>query len=1161
MNDSFESRRIENILASISDCFFALDANYRFIYVNPQTETYVGKKREELLGQDLREIFPQIAGSVFEREFVRVAENGGKSNFVAQSTLKNRWVDISIYAQPKDLALPDGGGGLAVYFRDVTEARENRMALRQSEERLRSVSEATSTALWVWDANKDKLLYQQGLEALLGFHVDSLTEFASHIHPDESAQMQNLIAHAVENHEDYEMEFRIPQIGIERADPADISHWKWLMNKVSVKWGEQGEVLFFGVNRDISPRKAAEFALQASRQQLDLIIEETEMAVWRWHPAKDEIIYEKNTESFFGEPLRHYPDVLPLIHPDDVDFLQSIVQESISKERAINFEYRIARSKNADPTNDADWRWVENRASKVGTGPNLQFLGYIIDITRRKNEERALQLTQERLQTVAADSGFSFFVWEQEKDVITEKFMLDEFYGYSVNSFSEADLTIHPDDLSRIKSQLDIVVENGGRVDVEFRALRAGIEQADPDNAAQWRYVLCKLSRHSKAGEPVVLYGFNYDMTAQKEVEARLSSTQHRLENISSEAGIAMWAWEPERDILHSKFLLDEMFGFEVRNWQDVVPHLHPDDLAPTLEMIERSIKTQQSDEVEYRIQRFEGADLTKVEDWKTYLVKVSPQLLPDGYTLFYGFNIDISQNRIAQEYVRRSELRFRSLVQANSTAVWRASADGHILPDATNTDSYIDLSPDQYSRQGWLEAVHPDEREMVREAWEKAVETSSDFQAEYRLRGPNEYRWMRARGIPVIGNDNRVIEWIGTLDDINDAKIAAELREQIFSQEREARLAAEAASRAKDEFLAVVSHELRTPLNSILGWSNLIRTGGLPEDVVKNGLEVIERSARAQAQIVEDILDVARIVTGKLAIDFKVIDLQTISTEALESVAAIAAQKGIRMQADLVSLSVLGDATRMRQILWNLLTNAIKFTPADGDIHISLRREGDRAKIIIRDSGMGISSEFLPHMFDRFRQADSSSTRRHGGLGLGLALVRSLVESHNGTVTAKSAGENQGSTFEVDLPLCEPERSSSSSSATPTISHRLSGVNILVVDDAPDTLELVQILLQREGAKVSTAMSSEKAKATLEVDKFGLILTDLAMPDEDGYALLRWVRENETALPVVAMTAFAGTQESERSMAAGFDGFVGKPIEAEKMVKTILVALGRVVA
>jgi PAS domain S-box-containing protein len=1158
MNASTESRRIENILASISDCFYALDVNYRFIYINPQTEAYLGKTRDELLGRHIRDVFPAIAGTVFEREFARVIEHGGKSNFIGRSVLTDKWIDVTIYAQPRDVALSDGGGGVAVYFRDVTESRQNRRALIESEERLRSVSEATDTALWVLDFTNDKVLYQLSLEQLFGFPIKSLNEMIARVHPDDLAQIQSAIDQAVSQTKGYEVEFRIMKVSGHEVEVTNPEHWKWLSSKVSVKRGKQGEVLFFGVNRDISLRKLTELALQDSREQLDLIIEESGMLVWRWHPDKDEIIYQKNMEAFYPQVPESYRDILTLVHPDDIENIRLATEMAIKDEHSSELQYRVARYKNADPTREEDWRWVENRSNAVGSGSNLQFYGFIIDITKRKNEERALQLTQERLQTVAIDSGFSFCVWDHEKDVFIEKFMFDEFYGYPVNSFSELNTRIHPDDLPGIRKQIALLVTKGGRVDIEYRVLRAGTEQADPANEAQWRHILCKLSRHSKAGEPAILYAFNYDMTVQKEVEAQLRITQTRLENLSSQAGIALWVWEPERDLLHNKYLLDETFGFEVKSWKDVLTHLHPDDIAPTKEVIDESIKTQQSKEIEYRIRRFEGADLRNVEDWKTYLVKISPSLLPDGHTLLYGFNIDISQNRIAQEKVRQSELRFRSLVQANSTAVWRADAKGKILLDNISEHDFFGLTASSASGLQWLEDVHPDDREETRRLWEYALKTGTEYLAEYRVGDREKYRWIRARGVPVLAGDNQVIEWIGTLDDINDARIASELREQIFNQEREARLVAEAASRTKDEFLAIVSHELRTPLNAILGWSHLIRTGGLPEEVAKNGLEVIERNARAQAQIVEDILDVARIVTGKLTIDFKAIDLQAIATEAIESVSAIAAQKGVRLQSELISVSVLGDSTRLRQVLWNLLTNAIKFTPEGGDVSISLYEQGGYAKVVVRDSGIGISPEFLPQIFDRFQQADSSSTRRHGGLGLGLALVRSLVEAHNGTVTARSDGENKGAVFEVYFPLCEPEKGLSSSASVSSSEQRLMGVNILVVDDAPDTLELIRILLQRDGAKTTSVLSSEEARRILLTNHYDLVLTDLAMPDEDGYTLLKWIKQNNQKLPVVAMTAFAGIQERERCLSAGFNEFLGKPIEIDKLVKTILEALGK---
>jgi len=360
-----------------------------------------------------------------------------------------------------------------------------------------------------------------------------------------------------------------------------------------------------------------------------------------------------------------------------------------------------------------------------------------------------------------------------------------------------------------------------------------------------------------------------------------------------------------------------------------------------------------------------------------------------------------------------------------------------------------------------------------------------------------------------------------------------------------------------KDDFLAVVSHELRTPLNAILGWSSLLQSGELPPETAREGLAVIERNARAQAQIVEDILDVARVVTGKLKVETRPLDLETVAHEAIEATQNAATVRGVVLVSELVSLPVEGDSVRLRQVMWNLLSNAIKFSSSGARVTLHLSRVRNKARVEVRDEGAGIAPEFLPHVFERFRQADSSSTRRHGGLGLGLALVRSIIEAHGGRVEAKSDGIGHGATFAVELPLSLSARQTVVEPAIQEVG-RLAGVQILICDDAPDTLEFTALLLQREGAHVFKASSASHAQSALENSPFDVLLSDLAMPERDGYELLDWTRAHFPDLPVVAMTAYAGTIESERARDAGFAAFIAKPMEADALVETIAALVGR---
>ena len=390
--------------------------------------------------------------------------------------------------------------------------------------------------------------------------------------------------------------------------------------------------------------------------------------------------------------------------------------------------------------------------------------------------------------------------------------------------------------------------------------------------------------------------------------------------------------------------------------------------------------------------------------------------------------------------------------------------------------------------------------------------------------------------------------------------------------QEKLARAEAESANRLKDEFLATVSHELRTPLNAIIGWSEMLRGGSLDEGTAARAIETIARNAESQAQLVEDILDVSRVITGKLRLNIGPVDAAAVINAAIDSVQLAAEAKGIRLEVvlDPSARRVSGDAGRLQQVVWNLISNAIKFTPRDGCVRLRLERaEDSNAQISVSDTGCGISPEFLPFIFDRFRQADGSSTRRHGGLGLGLAIVRHLVELHGGTVHAESAGEGSGSTFTIKLPLA-PEHERTKNRSRDTASLRsdeaaglnvnplpsLEGVRVLLVDDDADGLQVLNVMLARQRATVQVAASVAEALEVLEWYRPDVLVSDLAMPDEDGYALIRKVRALETTsdkrIPAVALTAYVRIEDRARALSAGFNMFVPKPIEPNELITVI---------
>jgi len=405
---------------------------------------------------------------------------------------------------------------------------------------------------------------------------------------------------------------------------------------------------------------------------------------------------------------------------------------------------------------------------------------------------------------------------------------------------------------------------------------------------------------------------------------------------------------------------------------------------------------------------------------------------------------------------------------------------------------------------------------------------------------------------------------------DITARKHTEEKLAQLLVRERTARADAEKANRLKDEFLATLSHELRTPLNAVIGWSRILKAGRLDNESSAHAIEVIERNAWAQKQIIEDILDVSRVITGKLQLHLAPVDLSTVVNAALDAVRPAFEAKEIRIETHYQPhLKIIaGDADRLQQVVWNLLSNASKFTPVGGVVGIRVIQDNNYATIEVRDTGPGIAAEFLPHVFERFRQADGSTTRTHGGLGLGLAIVRHLVELHGGLIAAENVNNGSGAVFTVKLPLPSSELNIENVLQATRVEEHLTevdleNVRILVVEDELDALDLLTIDLAAHGAKVRGAASAAEALELLRADQFDLLISDIGMADTDGYHLIKQVRDLEGEggehIPAIALTAYARAQDRMRAISAGYNTHVAKPVEITELVTVVKCLTGKI--
>jgi PAS domain S-box-containing protein len=533
-----------------------------------------------------------------------------------------------------------------------------------------------------------------------------------------------------------------------------------------------------------------------------------------------------------------------------------------------------------------------------------------------------------------------------------------------------------------------------------------------------------------------------------------------------------------------------------------------------------------------------------------------------------------LAEQEQAQKVIRDAERRYRSLLDnITDYAIFMTDPEGRVSSWNGGAGTILGYSGREILGQSVdLLATQEDlESDTPKREMREAASAGRVTNARWRLRKDGRRLFVEGVVAAVRDDTDRLLGFAHFLRDVTEKHRIEIEREQLLDSERAARSQAEYASRTKDEFLATLSHELRTPLNAILGWTQVLRKSReLPQDAV-NALTVIERNARSQAQIIEDLLDMSSIISGKVRLDVQRLDLASVVKATVETVKPAALAKGIRLHVVLDPLAgpVRGDPNRLQQVFWNLLTNAMKFTHKDGRVTLTLARVNSHLEVEVSDNGEGIDPAFLPHVFDRFRQADASSARRHGGLGLGLSIVKQLVELHGGAISAKSAGRDLGSTFRVSLPLMatiedalepdvsrqHPKRSASLSAIEEIAPGDLSGLKVLVVDDEPDARSLIQRLLQDCHASVVTAGSADEALQILCRDTPHVLVSDIGMPGEDGYTLIRRIRSMTGAsalVPAIALTAYARIEDRMKAIHAGFQLHLSKPVEPIELVAMV---------
>ncbi len=1089
-----------------------------------------------------------------------------------------------------------GGGRLIIsIIRDISERREAEDLLNQNQAMLALAMQSSKMGAWELDVETGIVQWTPELEEIFGLEIGSFggtqTAFRELVYHDDRESINLVIENAVKNRREYVIEFRFIH--------ADGSI-RWMEGRGEAVYSQKGEpVRIYGIGIDITERKRAEIALRESDERFARFMQHLPGLAWikdmqgryvfvndaaetAFRTTRDELYGRTDDEVFPPEIASQFKenDLLTIEERSAVQIVEALDQED-------GIHHSIV-SKFPIPGPDGEVKLVG---------------GVAIDITERKRAEEALTESEERYRGIVDQTvgGIAETDLEGRFLIVNDRYC--EIVGYSreelLDGMRMQEIT-HPADLSKNLEQFRKLVKHGTPFEIEKRYVRK-------DGSHVWVANSVSAVRDA-SGNVQSVVAIVIDVSTRKEAEEKLRESEERYRNLADAMPQLVWTAAPDGTIDYYNSLASQYEAIEHDgepqpwNWQSI---LHPEDTGPATAAWQEA-QTTGAYEFEHRMRMKDGS-----YRWHLSRALAIKSSVDQNIVKWFGTATDIHDHKIAQESLVKAERRaadeYRALLSRIVPLAQSLGTARDLISIYRSVQEFVCTS--MRCTGFFVSFYNPETRfRTAAYAWGEQGEVEISTLPPIELAedgGPNSRAVFERR--PIVVNDfmdhmkdrphlilqddginpsssmvvpmivmNRVIGTVEVQAYENDAfqhdhvvalemvaNLAAVAIENVrlIEIEAKARSEAEAANIMKDEFLSILSHELRTPLNAMLGWVRMLRGGMLDEERSAKALEVIERNTRQQSSLIEDLLDVSRIISGKMKIEKESVDLKTILTEVAESVRPLAMNKEVRFEFHTGDESVFmnGDVVRLQQVITNLLQNAIKFSSANGTVTMSLEKNASSASIRVADNGVGIEPEFLPHIFDRFSQADASTKRSYTGLGLGLTIVRTIVELHGGDISVESEGIGRGSVFKVRLPLSgeagEKDLDAADQAAV-VRTGKLSGKSVLLVDDDADGMKPLQLFLQRHDADVICAMSAAEALEYMAVQDFQILISDIGMPSTDGYELISKIRGSsggeKSRIAAIALTAYASADDKQKALAAGYQIHLPKPLDYEELLSII---------